>query len=196
MRLVSVLRFSSAPVKRLIHQSRLRVQEGEAIKFSKTAAFRGCQRNAPVLHVPNSQLKPPVVRAVEAICIGVSVISFLVYFGFIREENDIDAAMDIRNAARRLEEIERRLLSDAIAQGKAKKQDVTEYERKLAALSDALWYLKPLGRIKIQPIANKVDLQVPTWFLVNLLFFLADIGCWISSKGFLKSAVAVAMLHE
>ncbi|CDW56593.1 CCSMST1 domain containing protein [Trichuris trichiura] len=130
-----IVQLSRSAGRRFVQLSCLKAREEGAIKFSNTPAFRGRQRKLPALSIPSSQLKDPVVRIVEAISIGASLITLLLYFGFIREENDIDEAMDLRNAARKLDDIEKELLFEAIARGKAKGQDVSEYERRLENIS-------------------------------------------------------------
>ncbi|KFD57077.1 hypothetical protein M514_01962 [Trichuris suis] len=132
---VHIGRLSRSAGRRFIQRSCLKARDEGAIKFSNTPAFRGRQRNLPALSIPSSQLKDPVVRIVEAISIGASLISFVLYFGCIREENDIDEALDLKNAARKLDDIERQLLLEAISHGRAKGQDVREYERRLEDIS-------------------------------------------------------------
>uniref|UniRef100_A0A915JCZ7 Uncharacterized protein n=1 Tax=Romanomermis culicivorax TaxID=13658 RepID=A0A915JCZ7_ROMCU len=129
----------------------------EPIKFSTSAAFRhkrpfqqfknntnltasGQQSLAAIAGNPrlaNMRLYEPWFHNLQEFTVLASMVIFLIYFGILREENDIDEELG-RPLHERIPQMEMGILKDRIMLGKMQDEDVSKYEKRLQELENKI----------------------------------------------------------
>lgn len=137
----SIPRFSQAKVPATSHKEHdAEEEDDQPIKFTSSPAFRTITPNPSPIH-----RKPPPFWGQEYI-VQLSLISFLVYFGILREENDVDLKMKID-------------LGEPDAEEK-----LLELEKRGA---DVEILREQLSRVRM--IENRVEATLPSWIDVMVL---------------------------